>query len=61
MYYKSEAKSYESHDRLGILSMPKDKKRVSSYDGHPFRIEWLPSPPEAETADPVVNPADSAY
>ena len=34
------------HDSLGFardpLILSKDKKRVSSYDGHPFRIEWLP-------------------
>ncbi len=41
MYYKSEAKSHESYDRLGILSMPKDKKSVASYDGHPFGIEKI--------------------
>ena len=43
LYIKNSlAIGHESLDRLGILSMSKDKKRVSSHEVHPFRIEWLP-------------------
>ena len=42
LFRKLSAIGHESLDKLRILSLSKDKKRVSSYDGHPFRIEWLP-------------------
>ncbi|MGD8986392.1 MAG: hypothetical protein PVI53_20375 [Desulfobacteraceae bacterium] len=31
------------------------KKRVSSYDGHPFRIEWLPERNDLRTTDTVIS------
>jgi hypothetical protein len=48
-----EAEGHESFDRLRILSTPKDKKRVSSYDDTLFASNG--SPARTRTADPVVN------
>ncbi len=57
-----EAEGHESFDKLRTLRLSKGKRK-----GHPRmwcapeRVEWLPSPPEAETADPVVNPPEADY
>ena len=45
-----------------VLSIFESKTAVRTSDILTADLGWLPSPPEAETADPMVNPppADSA-